>query len=223
MTEFVPIPAEAEWSVNLDPPSTNEIALELQYLKRNKAAGPDGLSPAFFKEGGQALLHELTTLLQCIWETEKIPLDWCKSVVVPIFKKGDRNSCENHRGISLVSVASKLLTGLLLRRLTGTREKQVRENQAGFRPGRGCIDHIFTIRQLLEVRHTYRRSTITVFLDLRAAFDSVDRDVLFHCLSLKGVPRKYILLLQSLYSNCTSQVRAYNELSPEFSTISGVH
>lgn len=214
-------PAEV-WDVNLDSPTSSEIEEGLRWLKRNKAAGPDGLSPSLFKEGGQVIVQELTSLLQCIWETERVPQDWCKSVVVPIFKKGDRTSCENHRGISLVSVASKLLTGLLLRRLTCSREKQIRENQAGFRPGRGCIDQIFTLRQILELRHTYRRPTITVFLDLKAAFDSVDRDVLWRCLSLKGVPQKFITLLQSLYSNSCSRVRAYGELSSEFTTLSGV-
>ncbi|VDP76224.1 unnamed protein product, partial [Schistosoma curassoni] len=50
---------------------------------------------------------------------------------------------------------SKILAPIIIRRLTKTRELQTRENQAGFRPGRGCIDHIFTIRQILEHRHTY--------------------------------------------------------------------
>ena len=67
------------------------------------------------------------------------------------------------QGISLINVASKLLTGIFLRRLTNVREKQIRENQAGFRPGRGCIDHIFTLRQILEQRHTFRRPNILIF------------------------------------------------------------
>ncbi|VDP52267.1 unnamed protein product [Schistosoma curassoni] len=50
---------------------------------------------------------------------------------------------------------------------------QVLENQAGFRPGRGCIDHIFTIRQILEHRFASRRPTV-FFCDLKAPFDSVD-------------------------------------------------
>uniref|UniRef100_A0AA85KHM2 Reverse transcriptase domain-containing protein n=1 Tax=Trichobilharzia regenti TaxID=157069 RepID=A0AA85KHM2_TRIRE len=62
-----------------------------------------------------------------------------------------------------------------MHRLSRTREEQTRENQAGFRPGRGCIDHIFTLRQIQEHRHTFRRPTIVIFLDLKVAFDSVDR------------------------------------------------
>ncbi|KER29169.1 hypothetical protein T265_04173 [Opisthorchis viverrini] len=61
--------------------------------------------------------------------------------------------------------------------------------QAGFRPGRGCIDQIFTLRQVLEQRHTYKRPTILVFLDFRGAFDSVDRSVLLETLAHQGMPR----------------------------------
>ncbi|GAA55077.1 protein kinase, partial [Clonorchis sinensis] len=47
----------------------------------------------------------------------------------PNFQKGSRTSCENHRGISLVSVAPKVLSGIILRRLMDYRERQIRENQ----------------------------------------------------------------------------------------------
>ena len=63
---------------------------------------------------------------------------------------------------------------------------------------------------------------MVVFLDLKAALDSVDREVLWQCLSLKGVPQKYINLVKALYSNTTSRVRAYGELSYDFTTSSGV-
>ena len=72
-------------------------------------------------------------------------------------------------------VITKLLASIILNRLTPARENQIREQQAGFRPGRGCIDHIFTLRQYLEHRNIFCRHTIAVFLDLKAAFDSVDR------------------------------------------------
>ncbi|VDO95660.1 unnamed protein product [Schistosoma margrebowiei] len=63
---------------------------------------------------------------------------------------------------------------------------------------------------------------MVVFLDIKAAFDSVDREVLWQCLSLKGVPKKYINLIQALYSNTTDRVRVYGELSSELIISSGV-
>uniref|UniRef100_A0A183B1X4 Reverse transcriptase domain-containing protein n=1 Tax=Echinostoma caproni TaxID=27848 RepID=A0A183B1X4_9TREM len=63
------------------------------------------------------------------------------------------------------------------------------ERQAGFQLGRGIIEQIFTLRQVLDMRHTHRRPTIAVFLDLKEAFDSVDREALLGSLLRKGIPR----------------------------------
>ena len=122
----------------------------------------------------------------------------------------------------MVSVATKLLSGLILHRLVSHREKQMRENQAGFRPGRGCVDQIFTLRQVLEQRHSFQQLTMVVFLDFKSAFDSVDRQALWQCLTLKGVPSKILFLLKSLYTNSRGRVRVYGQLSPEFTTSSDV-
>ncbi|KAA3672338.1 uncharacterized protein DEA37_0010944 [Paragonimus westermani] len=129
---------------------------------------------------------------------------------------GARSLRDNHRGISLVSFAYKLLTILSLRRITEPRESEIREEQAGFRSGRGFVDQIFTLRRILEHRYSYRQPTVVVFLDLRAAFDSVARNVLWSCLLRKRVPEKYVNLLRSLFANPASWVRVYGQLPRAF-------
>ncbi|VDP86185.1 unnamed protein product [Echinostoma caproni] len=154
--------------------------------------------------------------------TKHIPSSWGKSLIVPIFKKKCRNDCRNHRGSSLIPIVTKVPASVILRRLTPFRETNIREQQAGFRPGRGCIDQIFTLRQILELRHAHRRPTIAMFLDLKGAFDSVDRDALMGYFLRKGMPQKYFNLLRSLYSHTSSRERVYNNLSRPFVTSSGV-
>ena len=80
----------------------------------------------------------------------------------------------------------------MLHRLIATREVSIPEEQAGFRLGRGSIDHIFTLRQILEQCHAYRRPTILVFLDFKGAFDSVYRIALLNVLSQQGIPLKFV-------------------------------
>ncbi|KAH9590700.1 Zinc finger protein aebp2, variant 2 [Schistosoma haematobium] len=210
------------WPVTTDPPNEAEVRKELQLLKRYKSPGPDDLPPALFKDSGDFLTKKLTTLFTKVWELESVPTSWNESIVVPIFKKASRHFCIKYRGISLLPIASKLLASVILRRLFKTRERLTREEQAGFRSGRGCIDHIFTLRQMLEHRHTYQRPTIVVFLDIRAAFDSLDRTVLWDCLLKKGVPKKFINILKALYTNTSGRVRAYNYLPPLFHSSGGV-
>jgi hypothetical protein len=210
------------WIVNTEPPSAPEIYECITLLKRHRASGPDELPPALFKDGGDILSQCLVTLFASIWEKETVPDNWGESIIVPIFKKGARNECGNHRGISLTPVITRLLASIILRRLTEARETLTREQQAGFRPGRGCVDNIFTLRQLLEQRHTYRRPTILVFLDFKGAFDSVDRSVLLSTLVHQGMPLKFVNIIRSLYSHTSGRVRVYGELSKSFPTRSGV-
>ncbi|CAH8518265.1 unnamed protein product, partial [Dicrocoelium dendriticum] len=73
--------------------------------------------------------------------------NWSESI---IYKKGSSTDCSNHRGISPTPVVTKLLSSILVRHFTVERRSRIGEEQAGFRPGRGCIDHIFTLRQVLE-------------------------------------------------------------------------
>lgn len=211
-----------EWRVSTEPPTDLEIREAARSFKDHKSAGEDDIPSELIKYGGDALFLHLRCLFSRLWTEEVLPLAWSQSIIVPIFKKGQRTDCSNHRGISLISTVSKLFTIILLRRLSQTRELTAREEQAGFRPGRGCVDQIFTLRLILEHRRAYARPTIIVFLDIRAAFDAVDREALWNCLLLNGVPSKFVRIMKALYTNTSARVRVYNTLSDNFSIKSGV-
>ena len=57
-------------------------------------------------------------------------------------------------------------------------EKKERPEQAGFRKGRSCTDHIFVLRQILEQSHEWNNSIYAVFVDFEKAFDSIYRESL---------------------------------------------
>lgn len=78
----------------------------------------------------------LTKFLGSIWVMVKIPKGWCESVILPICHDNDGSSCGTHRGISLIRIASKLHAGVIPHWLSGARERCVREDEVGFRPGR---------------------------------------------------------------------------------------
>lgn len=79
---------------------------------------------------------------------EEIPRDWCESVIVSICVIGDRSSCENHRGISSINIASKRLAEVILWRLSSSRDHWVRENQGGLSSGQGYVVQIFTLQNV---------------------------------------------------------------------------
>ncbi|KAK4474221.1 hypothetical protein MN116_000067 [Schistosoma mekongi] len=100
---------QPEWKVNLGPPTLIEVEKAIANLRRGKAAGPDGLSPEVFRDGGPTLTTRLTDNLTNVWKHDIIPFDWCRLLIVPVYTKVSKSSCNNHRGISLNNIVSKIL------------------------------------------------------------------------------------------------------------------
>ena len=94
-------------------------------------------------------------------------------------------------------MTAKVFVTLLLRRLLRERESRLRANRGGFRPGRGCVDQIFSLRRILEHRYKFRQPTVACFINFRAAFDSVQRESLWTILRGDGVPEKIVSLIKA--------------------------
>jgi hypothetical protein len=73
-----------------------------------------------------------------------------ESIIVPIYKKGDKTVCSNYRGISLLSAIYKIVSYIFLSRLTPNAEEIIGVHQCGFGCNRSTVDHIFCIRQILQ-------------------------------------------------------------------------
>ena len=56
-------------------------------------------------------------LLRRIWEEERIPEEWKETILVPLYKKGVRDRCENYRGIALGNAAYKILANIIVEKL----------------------------------------------------------------------------------------------------------
>nr|VZH90282.1 unnamed protein product [Spirometra erinaceieuropaei] len=107
-------------------------------------------------------------------------------------------------------------------RFQAVRDSRTRPNQVGFRAGRGCADQIFTLRRILEFRHSYQLLTAVCFLDFAAAFDPVHRESLWRIMALNGAPAKIIAMIKAYYRSTTARVLVRNNLSQPFGIRSGV-
>ena len=86
------------------------------------------------------------------WSSKHSTQDFRNVTFVSLFKSRDsKTDCGNYRGISLLSVAWKILAQVILNRLiTNISEEDLLEAQCGFRPNRSTTDMIFSVRQVQE-------------------------------------------------------------------------
>ncbi|BHF76663.1 hypothetical protein SprV_0501976200 [Sparganum proliferum] len=198
------------------------LAPWLHELRNNKAPGEDGIPAEIFKSCVDTLAPWLHEVIERAWRDEVVSDDWGLGIHVPILKKGDKTRCENYRGISLIDVAAKIFAIVLLRRFQAVRDSRTWPNQAGFRAGRGCADQVFTLRRILEFRHSHQQPTAVCFVDFAAAFDSVHRESLWRIMALDGAPAKIIAMIKAYYRSTTARVLVRNNLSQPFGIRSDV-
>ena len=113
-------------------------------------------------------------------------------ITVPIRKKGDKTDCSNYRGISLLPTTYKILSNIMLSRLTPYAEEINGDHQCGFRRNISTTDHIFCIRQIFEKKWEYNEAVHHLFMDFKKAYDSVRREVLYNILVEFGIPKKLV-------------------------------
>ena len=120
------------------PPNTAEVDAAIKQLQTGKAPGPDGIPAEVFKVGAETLITHLTRMFQVFWVNSQPPQDLRDANIIHLYKnKGDRSPCDNHRGISLLNIAGKILARIMLNWITKhILDDVVSESQCGFRKQR---------------------------------------------------------------------------------------
>ncbi len=153
---------------------------------------------------------------------ERMPKEWRKSVLVPIFKnKGDVQSCNSYRGIKLTCHAIKIWERVVDARLR--RVVTISEEQFGFSKGRSTTDAIFALRMLSEKYREGQKELHCVFVDLEKAYDRVPREELWHSLRMSGVVEKYVSVVKDMYNDSETAVRSAAGLTDSFREEVGLH
>ena len=166
-----------------------EIWATMKDLANHKASDIHGLKPKFLKWAANDLCEPITKLFNLV-AREGFPTSWTTNIIQMIFKSGERNSMGNYRTIMLGTIFGKLYGSDLEKIINRWAElKGVRpRGQASFREGRSTLDHILTLRTLIEKEIFEGRCLYSCFVDFKKAFDTVPRDKLWERLRRLGVP-----------------------------------
>ena len=185
-------------------PTASEIA-EIIARKKNGKSTTD-LKNEMVKRPGEAMLGLISPLIDTVWKEESTPDSWKKGLITSIWKgRGDKETLNNHRGITVSSTLGNIMEELIDNRILKT--ISYTQAQGGGIKGCSTYDHIFLIRSLIAISLKEKRPTFLSFYDVSKAFDTVDNEDMLAIMWQKGLKGKTWRLLKDLTSNLKASVR----------------
>lgn len=183
-------------------------------MKNNKSPGKDGITTEMLKYGGKAVVNTLYILLNKILIEKIIQNDWKESITIILHKKGDRADLKNYRPITLLNVIYKLFTKILTDRLTTKFDGYQAKEQAGFRKGYSTVDHLLTMKILIERANEYNIPLYIAFVDFEKVFDSIEHWAVKTSLINSRIDYRYADLIANIYSETTTTIKIHEGTKP---------
>jgi len=143
-------------------------------------------------------------------------------VITPIHKKGNTNDVRNYRGITLLCTAYIIYAAILVERLREEikGKRSLSETQAGFRRGRGNMDNVRILQQVINREINKKREKMYgFFIDLKAA---LDRKILWRTIEERDIKRGLIERVKEIYKPTKNAVRVHGNITNWFGMRKGV-
>jgi hypothetical protein len=128
----------------------------------------------------------------------------------------------NYTEISLLSTTYRILSNVLLSRLTPYADEIIWDHVCAFWHNKSTTDHIFCIHQILGKKWEYNEAVHQLFIDFKEAYDSVRREVLYNILIEFGIPMKLVRLIKVFLNETCSRVQVGKHLCDMFPIRNGL-
>ena len=179
----------------------------LKKLKGNRSIGFDQIDSYSLKLAGPHLENVLLHLVNLTIRNKSYPKTWKTQLVHPFYKKGDKCEGENYRPVSHIVEVSKIIEHAAFEQVTEhfTSNSLFHPNHHGFVPNHNTTSALIHIHDLWLRAAEDKKITATLLLDLSAAFDVIDHDILLDKLRLYNFSENTINFFSS-YLGCREQV-----------------
>lgn len=179
-------------------PSTDTITTTLFKLNPNKAPGPDGLTSGFFKASWSVLGPEVTASITAFFTTGFLPATVNSTILSLVPKHPGASSVADYRPISCCTTLYKTISKILVAKLKPILSDLILPNQTAFIQGRLLVENTILATDLVDGYHKNKGPPrITLKVDIAKAFDTLNWDFLFICLSALEVPSIYLNWLRA--------------------------
>jgi hypothetical protein len=172
--------------------SPDAVAAAIRRLKRNRAAGLDGIYAEMLQSDAVLALvaAPLADAFRRILTDGALPAGWLAALTVLVAKRsvGDSDP-ESYRPITILVLFNKVFDLILSQSLWEhlVRTHALSRFQLGFVPGRSCTHHIATLASIIDESRRSGRRLWVATLDVKAAYDSVPRDLAIAAIAARGV------------------------------------
>jgi endonuclease/exonuclease/phosphatase family metal-dependent hydrolase len=202
-----------------------KVSAVMRDLKDKSSYGPDNIPVKVLRDAHKILAKPYHRLLNKIYHQNEIPEQWKTSRILPLYKKGKKSLIENYRPISNLCAGSKVFERLILMRILEIEEESgtslTGTNQHGFKKERSTITASVDIQSRVAALMDQDQYVAVASLDLSAAFDVVNVDLLLVRLRKKGLPTDVVKLLESWLKDRQSYVEVRNCCSQYFGSDDG--
>jgi hypothetical protein len=189
--EFLNNPKSTKFSFH--PVTKTEIGKIVSNMDAKNSTGIDNLSNKIMKEIWPQISTAITIIINDCLTREYFPQEWKTAKICAIYKKGDPTDKNNYRPIALLCCLSKVLEKCVDTQVRSymNRHGYFYTHQYGFRAGYQCPHAILKFcSEILESRNI-KAPIVSLFLDIRKAFDSMSFNILFDKLEYYGIPPKF--------------------------------
>lgn len=203
--------------------SENDIFIALSSLTLNNSVGPDNIPAIFLKNCSSSLAGCLKCIFNISLKTGYFPIKWKSSLIIPIFKTGDRSCVSNYRGISILSTIPKLFEKLVYDFLIVKVANSISSKQHGFFPGRSTTTNLTLLSHTLFVSLEKGSQVDVIYTDFSKAFDRVNQKLLLFKLNSYNIPEIPVNWLMSYLLNRVQYVKLGEIISKDLINVtSGV-
>jgi len=144
----------------------------------------------------------IAQLFKLLFEKARIPDDWKKAKLAPVYKKGAFLDPNNYRMLAVSGTMYRMYANVLRALITDwcMSERKIPDTQFGFCPGRNTLQPLFILRHL---QHAARLRTPgrlhAAFIDFKQAYDTIPRQALWQHLQNIRMPAPFLAAIQDMY------------------------
>ena len=215
----------------LNSPITQDEILREWSKVNDGAPGLDNVRVTYIKQASTTTQRAIYNVI--LEMTNKHPSEWETLVktglVIPLFKKGQRDDINNYRGVCLVSMASRILARIMASRLRIWAEavRVLDENQDGFRSTADAAQICVRLHEeaglyVNESNSTEPWKPVATLLDIKKAYPRVNRPILWNMLRKYGMKEECIRILKGLHEGTEYRVRGREENSDSWQPLHGL-